>query len=114
MQYLLRKLLEPFYNVVAVVADGLELIEAVKLHKPDGVLMDVSMPVLNGIIAAKRLQKIHPEVKIIFVSAHLEQEYVDEAYKVGAAAYLGKNALERDLLKALGKALSREKNHVSE
>ena len=106
MQYFLRRLLEPYYDVVAIVADGILLIEAVEAQSPDGIVVDVSMPVMNGIIAAKRIKQSHPETKIIFISAHLDQEYVDEAFKAGAAAYLGKNVLERELLKTVQRVLA--------
>lgn len=112
MQHVLRRLLEPYYDIVAIVANGLELIEAVESHKPDGVVLDVSMPVMNGITAARRLKETHPEIKLIFISAHLDQAYIDEAFKAGAAAYLGKNLLERELLKTIEMVLSLENGHV--
>ena len=105
MQYFLRRLLEPSYDVAALVTNGLELIEAVKTHNPDGVVVDVSMPGMNGIIAAKRLKEMNPQIRIIFISAHLEQAYIDEAFKAGAVAYIGKNVLERELLQKLANVL---------
>lgn len=100
-QAILRQLLERHYDVVAAVSNGRALLEAVEAYKPHGVVLDISMPVMNGIAAAKRLRPAHPEMKIIFVSAHSEQAYIDEAFKAGANTYILKNSIERELVKAL-------------
>ena len=104
-QVVLRQLLERHYDVVDTVSNGLALLKAVETNKPDGVVLDISMPVMNGIVAAKRLRTAHPEMKIIFVSAHSEQAYIDEAFKVGADRYILKNSIERELVKALNDLL---------
>jgi DNA-binding NarL/FixJ family response regulator len=101
VQYLLRRLLEPSYDVAAVVGDGRVLLEAVEKHCPDVVLLDISMPLMNGITAARHLRKTHPEMKILFISAHEEKVYRDEALNAGANGYLLKSLLERDLLPAV-------------
>jgi DNA-binding NarL/FixJ family response regulator len=105
-QCILCQILEPHYEVVAVVADGRALLAAVEEHRPNVVLSDVAMPVLNGIAAAKRLKATYPAVKIIFVSAHSEKVYKDEAFKLGADGYLLKNSVERELLNAVQCVLS--------
>lgn len=105
-QYVLCRILEPHFDVVAVVGDGRALLAAVEEHRPDAVLSDVAMPVLNGIAAAKRLKATYPAVKIIFVSAHPEKVYKDEAFKLGADGYLLKNLVERELVNAVECVLS--------
>ena len=105
-QYTLRRLLETRFDIVAVVSDGRALLEAVERHRPDAALVDVSMPVLSGMAAARQIRKMHPEVKILFISAHGEKVYREEASKIGASGYLLKNLLERELLTALECVLS--------
>ncbi|HEX3875422.1 MAG TPA: response regulator transcription factor [Bryobacteraceae bacterium] len=105
-QYILRRLLEPHYDVVAVVGNGRALLEAVEGQHPNIVLLDISMPIMNGMVAAKRLTEAHPEVKILFISSHAERVYIEEACKVGASGYLLKNYVERELLNAIDYILS--------
>ena len=100
-QYILRRILEPHCDVVAVVGDGRALLEAVEEHHPTIALLDVSMPVLNGMATAKILKETHPELRILFVSSHTQKVYKEEAFKVGAAGYLSKSLLERELVLAV-------------
>src|SRR5271163_1688714 len=63
-----RKILEPYYEVVGSVGDGFALLKAVAELKPDVVLLDIAMPLLNGLDAARALKKTMPEVKLIFLT----------------------------------------------
>lgn len=101
IRYVLLRLLERDYDVAAVVGDGLVLLKVVEEHRPDVVLLDISMPVMGGFTAARHLRNTYPEIKILFVSAHEEKIYRDEALKAGANGYLLKNLLEQDLLSAV-------------
>ncbi len=79
-------------EVVAEVSDGGEALKAVEAIQPDLVLMDVAMPGLNGLEAAGRITRQWPEVRIIMLSMHANEEYLRQALKAGAMGYLLKGA----------------------
>src|SRR6185369_4914639 len=95
----LRMLLEsyPDFLVVADAADGRQAIALVEEHRPDVVVMDVAMPILNGIEAARQISGKYPQVAIVFLSMHSDEAYVLKALKAGARAYLLKDSAEYDL-----------------
>ena len=99
----IRALLEklPGVEVVGEAGDGREVLKLVKLHQPDVVLMDISMPGLNGLEAAVRMAKEFPDVRVIILSMHPNEEYVWRALKAGAAGYLLKKAATAELATAL-------------
>jgi len=99
----IRALLEklPGMEVVGEAGDGREVLKLVKLHRPDVVLMDIAMPGLNGLEAAARLAKEFPDVRVIILSMHHNEEYVWRALKAGAAGYLLKKAATAELATAL-------------
>jgi DNA-binding NarL/FixJ family response regulator len=99
----IRSLLEklPGVEVVAEADDGREVLKLVKLHRPDVVLMDITMPGLNGLEAAARMAKEFPEVRVIILSMHNNEEYYWRALKAGAAGYLLKKAATTELETAL-------------
>ncbi|MBV9267211.1 MAG: response regulator transcription factor [Acidobacteriaceae bacterium] len=88
-------------QVVASVLDGRALISAVSELKPDLVVLDVSMPILNGIEAARRIRTQNRRVKLIVLSMHTDPVYVREAFRVGANAYVVKSAAVSELGKAV-------------
>jgi DNA-binding NarL/FixJ family response regulator len=89
----LRRELEKQYKVVALVGNGREAVETVEKARPDVVLLDVSMPVMNGLEAAERITAVAPEVKVIMVTSHAEPAYVEEAFRRGAKGYVLKGRL---------------------
>ena len=99
----LRSLLErmPGIEVVGEAGDGREVLKLVKLHQPNVVLMDIAMPGLNGLEAAARLAKEFPDVRVIILSMHQNEEYVWRALKAGAAGYLLKKAATAELATAM-------------
>jgi DNA-binding NarL/FixJ family response regulator len=99
----IRALLEklPGVEVVGEAGDGREVLKLVKLHRPDVVLMDIAMPGLNGLEAAARLAREFPDVRVIILSMHDNEEYVWRALKAGAAGYLLKKAATTELATAL-------------
>lgn len=99
----LRMLLEtdPEIEVVAEVGDGGEVLRRVKETHPAVVCMDVGLPGLNGIDATRRLRTVCPEVKVIGVSAHLDEKFVFEMLDAGAAGYVAKSDDGSALLKAI-------------
>lgn len=96
-----QKLLEPHYEVVGSVADGHALLKAAGALRPDVVLLDISMPLLNGLDAARALKKMMPQVKLIFLTMNADSDVASEAFRVGASAYLLKNSQPAELLQAV-------------
>lgn len=101
----IQKLLEPQFELVGTSADGRALLEDADRLRPDIILMDISMPLLNGIDAAKRLRKTVPESKIVFLTMHADPTYVSEAFRAGGLGYLLKRAAAAELVFALEEVL---------
>lgn len=99
----LRSLLEDFENiqVVAEANDGREAAEIVGQHHPDIILMDISMPGLNGLEATRRIVKEHPNVRIIVLSMHANDTHVLQALRAGASGYVLKESAPRELQLAI-------------
>jgi len=108
----IRLMLEPEFELVGSVEDGQALLAAAKTLKPDVILLDISMPVLNGIDAARRLRKIVPSARLIFVTMHADPDYVAEAFRAGAMGYLLKRAAASELLTAI-RAVLKGNHYVS-
>jgi DNA-binding NarL/FixJ family response regulator len=100
-----RKLLEPAYDVVGTVGDGLALLDAAPALKPDVILIDLSMPRLNGLEAGRRLKKMMPRVKLIFLTMNEDPDLAAEAIRNGASGYLLKTCAASELLDAIQAAL---------
>lgn len=99
----LRMLLEgqPGFSVIADAADGREAVALAEKHTPDVVVMDVAMPSLNGIEAARQILAKVPQTAVVFLSMHSDEGYVLKALKAGARAYLLKDSAEYDLINAI-------------
>jgi len=91
----------PDVQVIGEVADGLEGVQKAELLEPDLVLLDIGLPTLNGIEAARQIRKLAPESKIIFLSQESSGELVQEALNVGAWGYVVKTRTATDLLAAV-------------
>lgn len=102
----LRKLLECDFGSVEIVSNGRELLDVVAASRPDVVLVDIGMPLLNGIEAARRCSKISPETKIVIVTAHNEPQYVVESFRAGATAFVLKRCALAELVNAIRQVLS--------
>jgi DNA-binding NarL/FixJ family response regulator len=96
-----RKLLEPQYEVVGSVRNGHELMKAAVELRPDIALVDVGMPLLNGLDAARELRKKALRIKIVFLTMNADLEVAAEALRIGASGYLLKNAPADELLQAI-------------
>lgn len=96
-----KKLLEEHCQVMGSVEDGRSLLDAAKRLRPDIVVLDISMPQLNGLDAARRLRKMVPQARLIFVTVHADQDYVNQAFKAGASAYLLKRSAGSELRQAI-------------
>jgi DNA-binding NarL/FixJ family response regulator len=101
----LAKLLEPHYDVVGCVGDGVALLKAAVLLKPDVVVVDIGMPLLNGLDAARELKKKTPRIKLIFVTMNSDSHIAAEAFQAGAVAYLLKTSPPAELLQAVHDAV---------
>jgi DNA-binding NarL/FixJ family response regulator len=97
----IRLMLEPEFDLVGSVEDGQALLTAAKALNPDVILLDISMPRLNGIDAARLLRKTLPSARLIFLTMHAGEDYVTEAFRAGAMGYLLKRAAASELLTAI-------------
>ena len=97
----LRSLLAAEFDIVAVALDGRELVQQVELLQPDAVLLDIAMPLLNGIEAARQIKKLVPKTKLLFVTQNPDREYVQVALRLGASGYVLKQSAVRDVVNAL-------------
>jgi DNA-binding NarL/FixJ family response regulator len=95
----------PDVEVIGEVADGLEGVRKAELLEPDLVLLDIGLPKLNGIEAARQIRKLAPESKIVFLSQESSGEVVQEAFNMGAWGYVVKTRTATDLLAAVDAVL---------
>jgi two-component system response regulator NreC len=110
----LRLLLEsvPEFQVIADASSGREAVALAEQHIPDVIVMDVAMPILNGIEAARQITAKLPQTAVVFLSMHGDESYVLRALKAGARSYLLKDSAEYDLIQAV-KAVSEGKAFFS-
>src|SRR4030067_346794 len=110
----IRSLLENMegIEVIAEAGDGREALRLVRTHRPDVVLMDIAMPGLNGLEAAARIAKKFPNVRVIILSMHVNEEYVLQALRAGAAGYMVKGADAAELEIAI-RAVARGETYLS-
>jgi DNA-binding NarL/FixJ family response regulator len=108
----IRLMLEPEFDLVGSVEDGQALLAAAKRLKPDVILLDISMPLLNGIDAARKLRKVLPSARLIFLTMHGNSDYVAEAFRAGAMGYLLKRAAASELIMAI-RAVLKGHHYVS-
>jgi DNA-binding NarL/FixJ family response regulator len=93
-------------QIVCEVSDGLEAVQKAVELKPDLILLDIGLPTLNGIEAARQIRKLVPESNIIFLSQESSAEIVQEAFSLGAWGYVVKTRAGRDLLTAVEAVIS--------
>src|SRR6185295_13858932 len=110
----IRALLEqiPDVTVVAEAGDGREALKLVEQHRPNLVLMDITMPVMNGLEATGRIVKEYPQTRVVMLSVHTDEEYVLQALRAGAAGYLLKDAGRAELEIAVA-AVARNETYLS-
>jgi DNA-binding NarL/FixJ family response regulator len=94
-------LLDVACDVVGVVGDGRALLEAASELRPDIVVLDVSMPLLNGLDAGRQLKRLMPEVKLVFLTVSEDPDLAAVAFRAGASGYLLKNSAASELLMAI-------------
>ncbi len=101
----LRNLLQPHFDVVALVEDGQALVSAVARLTPDVIVTDISMPGLDGIEACALILRDDPGARVIFVTVHAQPTMVDRSLAAGARGYVLKDAAGDDLVPAVRAAL---------
>lgn len=100
-----RGVLSQEFEVIAEVENGQKAVDAVLLLDPDVLVIDISMPVLDGLQAAGRLQKAGSRAKIIFLTIHEDHDFVTAALSAGASGYVTKLHVANDLIPAIRSAL---------
>ena len=101
----LKSILEPEVDVVGTVSDGRSLIKAALELKPDVIVLDISMPLLNGLDAGRRIRDLAPNVKLIYLTMNQDPDVAAEAFRLGAVGYLLKSSAASELLQAIRGAL---------
>jgi DNA-binding NarL/FixJ family response regulator len=102
----LESLLEPAFEIVGMCGDGESLFKAAMALKPDVIVTDISMPILNGIDAAIKLRESGCTSKIVFLTVHSSSDYIRTCLAAGAFGYVVKSHLATDLLPAIREALA--------
>jgi len=97
----IRSVLEHHHELVGAVTDGRALVEAALRLKPDLIILDITMPLLNGIDAAIQIRKSLPTVKLLFITMHVNPAYLEAALSAGGAGYVLKSAAREELLDAV-------------
>lgn len=108
----LTHLLQVDFDVVGTVADGRALLRAADDLKPDVVVLDIGMPLLNGLDAGEQLKALHPQIKVIFLTQNREPRFAVEAFRRHASGYLLKDSAASELTRAIREAL-RGRSYVS-
>jgi len=108
----LRSLLDPVCDVVGAERDGRALMKVASQLKPDVIVLDISLPLLNGIDAARQIKKELPNTKVLFLTMHSNPKYLTEALNAGASGYVLKTSAAEELPGAIEDAL-RSRIHVT-
>jgi DNA-binding NarL/FixJ family response regulator len=97
----LQKILEPEFAIAGSVKDGRSMVSEALRLKPDVIVADITMPLLNGIEATRQIRKTDPQAKIIFLTMHADPIYAAEALQAGATGYLVKQSAAEEVLTAI-------------
>jgi DNA-binding NarL/FixJ family response regulator len=109
---LCKRLLETEFEVVGVVSDGRALLRAVSELKPDVIVVDIAMPILNGLDAGRQVKQMLPAVKVVYLTMNSDPEVAAEAFACGASGYLLKTCAAAEMVLAVREAL-RGKTYLS-
>jgi DNA-binding NarL/FixJ family response regulator len=96
-----KHLLEPEFEVVGTVTDGRALLSAAAALKPDVIVLDISIPLLNGLDAGRQIKKLLPSIKLIYLTMDQDPDVAAEAIRLGASGYILKNSAASELLHAI-------------
>jgi DNA-binding NarL/FixJ family response regulator len=100
-----KAFLEPHFDVVGTFADGHRLVQGAPALQPDVIVLDVGMPIMNGLIAGQRLKQILPRVKLIYLTMNQDPDVAAEAFRLGASGYLVKTSAASELVHAIKEVL---------
>ncbi len=101
----LKTVLASRFDIVGIAANGYELISEAQKFKPDLILLDIAMPMLNGVEAARQIRDIGLRSKLVFLSQYSDHSYVKAAFQAGASAYLMKQSFSHEIEPALRNVL---------
>lgn len=101
----LKKMLDPDFDIAGTVEDGRQLVMAAEILRPDVIIVDISMPMLNGIDAVRHIKKVHESIKVVFLTMQLDVAYAVNAFKSGASGYVLKHSAPDELVTAIHEAL---------
>jgi DNA-binding NarL/FixJ family response regulator len=101
----LKGLLEPEFDLVGTVEDGKALVKAAERLRPDVIVADISMPLLNGIEAVRQIKKSDHRIKVVFLTMHPDVSFAELAFEVGASGYITKNSASRELITAINSVM---------
>jgi len=104
-----EKLLGPHYEIVGSVENGEQAIHSILNLTPDVLVTDISMPILNGIQLASQVRDSGCRARVVFLTVHDDDDYVESAFETGAFGYVFKPRLDYDLIPAIQAALQGEK-----
>ena len=102
----LKGLLEPEFELVGTVEDGRALLAAAEKLRPDVIVADISMPLLNGIDSVRQIKKAHDEIKVVFLTMHPDVTYAVSAFEAGASGYVLKHSAPTELVAAIRSVLN--------
>jgi DNA-binding NarL/FixJ family response regulator len=91
----------PEIEVIGEAGDGQEALKKIRSLRPDVAVIDITMEGLNGLEVARRIRKSHPKIRVLILSIHSQEEYIIEAFKIGASGYLVKEAAVDELIAAI-------------
>jgi DNA-binding NarL/FixJ family response regulator len=97
----LKHLLEPEFEVVGIFGNGRALVEGAPQLKPNVIVLDIGMPIMNGLNAGQRLKRLMPAVKLIYLTMNHDQDMAAEAFRIGASGYLLKYCAGSELVDAI-------------
>jgi DNA-binding NarL/FixJ family response regulator len=97
----IQRLLEPEAEIVGVFSDGRALVKSLPETHPDLIIVDISLPLLNGLDAARQVKQFDPRIKILVLTMHADQVFVVEAFRLGVTGYVLKQSLSGELLHAV-------------
>jgi DNA-binding NarL/FixJ family response regulator len=101
-----EKLLAPMCEVVGTVSDGRELVAAAQRLKPDVIVLDIGMPLLNGLDAGRQIKQLLPSTKLVFLTMNEDSDLAAEAFRAGASAYLLKRSATAELMTAIREVIN--------
>jgi DNA-binding NarL/FixJ family response regulator len=100
-----KVLLQPHFDVVATFSNGHQLVQGAPALEPDVIVLDIGMPIMNGLIAGQQLKHLLPKVKLIYLTMNQDPDLAAEAFRLGASGYLLKNSGGSELVHAINEAL---------